>query len=202
MQQQDAVAPCPVDVVAVDVVIDVAGPLQNQVAVHAAVDLVFLEEGSRAAAHVHPAAERGRDLVQQDVRMAVRFQLYAHLLVELQGVIGDVGDVARAPDQQPPFLVLGQQVETYHRPALLIHFGVAADPIVRMSHQIVLHDFGAAVLDLDAHLALPDLVVDEVAAVAEQRDYPQPAALAYDVVLDRAAEGAVEDQSLAAVGHY
>jgi len=90
VEQEHPVAACSVDVVAVDVIVDVAGPLQDQIAVHAAVDLVFLQEDGGTSTHVHSVAEGGCHLVQEYVGVAVGLHLYAHFLVQLQHVVADV----------------------------------------------------------------------------------------------------------------
>jgi hypothetical protein len=160
------------NLIVIDVVVDVAGALQHQVAVQTPLDYVLLEEGSASVADVDSVAEGGYNVVEEDVRVGVAVHLDAHLLVESHHVVPDLRFVPGSPHQQPSLFVLRDEVEPEDGPALAVLPRPGAHSILLVCHQIVFHYLGEAVLNLNSHLAVFDLVVEEVAAVAEESGDP------------------------------
>lgn len=68
--------------VVIDIVVDVARTLEDQVAVETACDMVLLKEGSSSVANVYSIAKCSRNLIEEDMRMGVAINLNANFLVE------------------------------------------------------------------------------------------------------------------------
>lgn len=86
---EDAMTPCALDLVVVDVVVYVTWSFQYDVAVDAALDNVLLNEGSGVGGDVDAVADVGGDLVEEDMRVGTALHAYAKLVVVLDGVAGD-----------------------------------------------------------------------------------------------------------------
>lgn len=89
VDHEDAMTPCALDLVVIDVVVDVTGSFQYDVAVDAALDDVLLDEGSGVGGDVDAVADVGGDLVEEDMRVGTALHAYAKLVVVLDGVAGD-----------------------------------------------------------------------------------------------------------------
>lgn len=90
MHQKHSISSCTVDMVAINIVVDIARSLQHQIAVHTPMDLIFLQKRSRTTSYMHSVSESCCYLVKKYVGVAVRLHLYSNFLVQPKSIITDV----------------------------------------------------------------------------------------------------------------
>lgn len=68
--------------VVIDVVVDVAGSLEDQVAVETARNMIFFKKSCTPIADIDPIAKGSRHFVEKNMRMGVTIYLYAYFLIQ------------------------------------------------------------------------------------------------------------------------